>query len=153
VPEPRIPATDKGSDTKAFNELSTEEQKQLSELKQRDASVRQEEETHARILGKHAGLISYEYVTGPDGRKYAVAGSVQVNAKIDSNDPEEARKVYRQIQAAATGVQRPSQQDRSVAGMTSASLTSLQGDLASAYNAKGDSVPIESTPSVFGAYA
>lgn len=95
--------------------LSTEERRILRELKQRDSSVRQEEETHARMLGRHAGAIRYEYQIGPDGRVYVINGSVEVAPKITSTDPEEIKKILKTIQRAAVTVANPSQADRNVA--------------------------------------
>lgn len=104
-----------GEDVVRMDSLSTEERRILRELKQRDNSVRQEEETHARMLGRHAGAIRYEYQIGPDGKVYVINGSVEVAPKITSTDPEEIKKILKTIQRAAVTVANPSQADLNVA--------------------------------------
>lgn len=96
-------------------ELSEEELRVLQELRMRDTAVREEEESHARMLGCHAGAIRYEYQVGPDGRPYVINGSVEVNPKFNSTNPEDIRKVLQTIQRAAVSVSNPSQADLNVA--------------------------------------
>jgi hypothetical protein len=108
--------------------LSDEELRLLNELKLRDSAVRDEEEAHARMLGRHAGITRYEYQIGPDGRVYVVNGSVEVDPKFNSKNPEEIRKVLQTIQRAAVSVSNPSQADLNIAASaaTKASNVSRQ---------------------------
>lgn len=66
------------------SELTEEEQKIVDELKQTDQEVRAHEQAHKNVAGPYAGAISYETVTGPDGREYAVAGEVQIDVSPNS---------------------------------------------------------------------
>jgi hypothetical protein len=109
------PSAERVQPEKTAKHLSEEEERMLTDLKLRDNSVREEEESHARMLGRHAGAIRYEYQIGPDGRAYVINGSVEVNPKFSSTDPDEIRKVLQTIQRAAVSVSNPSQADLNVA--------------------------------------
>ncbi len=95
--------------------LSTAEQAMVERLRQRDAQVRQEEEAHAAVAGDLAGPIEYVYQRGPDGRQYAVGGSVGVQAIVSSGDPAELRRIGAKLAAAATAPTSPSAQDLATA--------------------------------------
>ncbi len=44
---------------------------------------------HRAVTGNYArGVISYEYETGPDGKKYAVEGHITIDARPILNNPE-----------------------------------------------------------------
>ncbi len=137
----------KDSDAESTSpKLSTEERKILQDLKLRDSAVRQEEEAHARLLGRHAGAIRYEYQIGPDGRVYVINGSVEVAPKFNSSDPEEIKKVLKMIQRAAVSVSNPSQADLNVAASAAARTGSLnQKDVLDTYMKGVDS---QSAPKV-----
>jgi len=105
--------------------LSEEELRALQELKLRDNAVREEEESHARMLGRHAGAIRYEYQVGPDGRPYVINGSVEVDPKFNSKNPEEIRKVLQTIQRAAVSVSNPSQADLNIAASAASKVSIL----------------------------
>ena len=60
--------------------LTEEEEKTVRELKQRDIEVRAHEQAHKSVGGPYAGAVSFETVTGPDGREYAVGGEVRIDA-------------------------------------------------------------------------
>ena len=96
-------------------ELSPEERAELDRLRIRDQQVRQEEQAHAANAGDLAGPISYTTVTGPDGRSYAVGGSVGIRAQVASGDPAEAERIGARLAAAAHAAVNPSAQDLSVA--------------------------------------
>ena len=96
-------------------DLSPEEQAEVDRLRIRDQQVRQEEQAHAANAGDLAGPISYTYVTGPDGRSYAVGGSVGIRAQVSSGDPAEAERIGARIAAAANAAVNPSAQDLATA--------------------------------------
>ena len=96
-------------------ELSPEERAEVDRLRIRDQQVRQEEQAHAANAGDLAGPISYTTVTGPDGRSYAVGGSVGIRAQAVSGDPAEAERIGARLAAAAHAAVNPSAQDLSVA--------------------------------------
>lgn len=96
-------------------ELTSEERAEVDRLRIRDQQVRQEEQAHAANAGDLAGPISYTTVTGPDGRSYAVGGSVGIRAQVASGDPAEAERIGARLAAAAHAAVNPSAQDLSVA--------------------------------------
>ncbi|WP_231959778.1 putative metalloprotease CJM1_0395 family protein [Thalassospira indica] len=58
--------------------LTASEREIVRELSARDAIVRTEEESHQTLAGANAGMISYSYTAGPDGRLYATGGKVSI---------------------------------------------------------------------------
>src|SRR5690554_5663123 len=95
--------TEEGSSKAAAPELS-EEEKKVEALKQRDAEVRRHEQTHASIGGQYASSPQYEMEQGPDGRSYAVGGSVDIDVSPVSNDPEATISKMQIVQRAALAV-------------------------------------------------
>ena len=96
--------------------LNEEEQKQVEELKRRDAEVRRHEAAHKAAAGSHAsGGPSFEFQAGPDGRRYAVGGEVQIDTSPVSGNPRATIAKLQQIRRAALAPANPSAQDRSVA--------------------------------------
>ena len=68
----------RGKPQQASQQLSPDEEKQVEQLKRRDAEVRQHEQAHKAAAGQYAsGGPSYDSQTGPDGKQYAVGGEVQ----------------------------------------------------------------------------
>jgi hypothetical protein len=96
-------------------ELSAAEREVVERLRQRDAQVRQEETAHAAVAGDLAGPIDYVYQRGPDGRPYAVGGSVGIRAALTSGDPAAAQRVGARLAAAAQAATNPSAQDQPTA--------------------------------------
>ncbi len=101
----------------------------IEELKQRDSEVRAHEQTHAALLGPYArGAPSYTYQTGPDGRMYAVGGSVEVDTGKEETPEETARKAQ-VLQTAATAVNDPSQADMALAAGAASMLAEAMADM------------------------
>lgn len=96
-------------------DLSPSEKAAVAQLQQRDQQVRQEEKAHAAVAGDLAGPISYVYQLGPDGRQYAVGGSVGIQTSITSGDPAEAKRQAGRVAAAANAATNPSAQDYAAA--------------------------------------
>ncbi|MEZ5931111.1 MAG: putative metalloprotease CJM1_0395 family protein [Alphaproteobacteria bacterium] len=113
--EPAPSARRPSSVARLPNELSPTEKATISQLQQRDQQVRQEEEAHAAVAGDLAGPINYVYQRGPDGRHYAVGGSVGIRSSVVSGDPEEAKRQAGRIAAAANAATNPSAQDYAAA--------------------------------------
>ncbi len=96
------------------------EKQEVVELKKRDAEVRRHEQTHVAAAGRHArGGPKYEYTTGPDGKRYAVEGQVNIDTSKVPNDPEATIRKAQQIKRAALAPEEPSAQDRTVAANAS----------------------------------
>jgi hypothetical protein len=95
--------------------LSEADLREIDELKSTDRKVRQHEQAHMAAGG---GLVasgaSYQYVTGPDGQRYAVAGEVGISTS-PGRSPEETMGIAARIRAAALAPADPSPQDRKVA--------------------------------------
>lgn len=96
-------------------DLTDAEKQSVDSLRQRDAQVRQEEQAHAGTAGAMAGPIIYEYATGPDGRQYAVGGSVSVRLSNPSGDPAKFADAAAKLSAAANAAHNPSAADLSAA--------------------------------------
>lgn len=104
-----------GNSQPADEELTPQEQREVSELKTTDAEVKAHEHAHkAAAAGLSTSAPNYEYETGPDGKKYVVAGDVNVSYR-SSSDPEVNLKNAQQLRAAALAPADPSSQDRKVA--------------------------------------
>lgn len=107
-------ATD--ADSSVLNsELTPEEEQQVQELKQTDREVRAHEAAHKTVGGPYAGAVSFETTTGPDGREYAIAGEVQIDASPIPNNPEATIRKMDVVIRAALAPAEPSSQDKAVA--------------------------------------
>ena len=104
-----------GAAFKTEQQMDTGEKAQLAELRARDASVRKEEQTHAATAGVYAGSPQYKFERGPDGRQYAVEGSVSIKISAGTlSSPEKAAAALKTIQDAALSPENPSAGDLSV---------------------------------------
>lgn len=108
--------------------LNSAEEKQVSELKQRDAEVRAHEQAHARVGGAHAGAPSYTFQQGPDGKRYAIGGEVQIDTSQERTPEATIRKMQVVIRA-ATAPAEPSSQDLKVAQQARSQLSEAQAAL------------------------
>lgn len=118
APRPTILERDRsgvGEAGRDYGDLGQEERAVVDRLRQRDAQVRQEETAHAGAAGDLAGPISYVYQRGPDGRLYAVGGSVPIKAQAVSGDPAEIRRIGARLSAAAHAATNPSGADLAAA--------------------------------------
>ena len=95
----------------SFDQLSDAERKAVEQLRQRDQQVKQEEKAHAAAAGDLAGPINYTYQKGPDGRLYAVGGSVSIKATSLSGSPEEQQRLGARLAMAAMVAINPSAAD------------------------------------------
>ncbi len=110
-------------------ELTEEEKQTVEKMKQRDREVRAHEQAHVAAASGLAGAPSFEYQTGPDGRRYAVGGEVSVQTSGSSN-PDVALREAEAVKRAATAPANPSGQDRAAAASASADITRLQAEKA-----------------------
>lgn len=88
----------------------------IQQLQARDREVRQHEQAHMAAAG---GLLksgpNYSYIVGPDGKRYAIGGSVEIDTSETSEDPEANLEKAKRIQAAALAPAEPSGADLAVA--------------------------------------
>lgn len=96
------------------NQLSDAEKAVVEELRKRDAEVRAHEMAHVAAAGGLAGAPTFSYQTGPDGKRYAVGGSVTIDTSGGAS-PEETINKAQRIRSAALAPAEPSGQDRAVA--------------------------------------
>ncbi len=100
--------------------LTEEELRQIEQLQATDREVRAHEQAHKAAAGPHAaGGPTYEYTTGPDGKRYAVAGEVQIDTAPVPDNPEATIRKAQTIRRAALAPAEPSPQDRAVAAKAS----------------------------------
>ena len=110
--------------------LTEEEQKQVDELKARDAEVKAHEQAHIAAGGSYVrGGASYDYQTGPDGKKYAVGGEVSIDTSPVEGDPQATIYKAQVILKAALAPAEPSGQDKSVASQARQMMASARKEL------------------------
>ncbi len=110
-------------------ELTQAEQQEVQKLQRVDAEVKAHEQAHkAAAGGLQTSAPSYEYETGPDGEKYAVAGEVQVSYRR-SSDPGKNIQNAQKVRAAALAPADPSAADRAAARQASAEIAQAQAEL------------------------
>ncbi|MGM0413063.1 MAG: putative metalloprotease CJM1_0395 family protein [Pseudomonadota bacterium] len=87
----------------------------LQELSNRDREVRSHEQAHLAAGGSLTSSVSYSFIVGPDGKRYAIGGNVDVDTSPVSDDPEATLEKARKVRAAALAPANPSPQDRQIA--------------------------------------
>ena len=81
----------------------------------KDTEVRAHEMAHLAAAGSLAhGGMKLKYQTGPDGRQYAVGGSLKIDTS-EARTPEETFRKAQRIGVAALAPSKPSPQDLQVA--------------------------------------
>ncbi|MEM1289566.1 MAG: putative metalloprotease CJM1_0395 family protein [Pseudomonadota bacterium] len=110
-------------------ELTEAQERQVEKLKKRDAEVRAHEQAHAQVGGSYAGAPTYQYTKGPDGKKYATSGEVQIDSSPERTPEATIRKMEVVIRAALAPAE-PSTQDQAVARQAQATKQQAQMELA-----------------------
>jgi len=87
-------------------------QRVLNKFKSTDSNVRAHEQTHASTTNTTTP-IQYNYQMGPDGKLYAVGGSVRVDTSIP-DDPKEASYKLDKLKKSATSVDEMSAADSAI---------------------------------------
>ncbi len=120
--------------------LSEKEQRQVRELQARDREVRIHEQAHVAAAGSlYRGGPTYDFQRGPDGKRYAVGGSVQIDTSPGST-PEETIAKAQQMRRAALAPAEPSSTDRAVAASAARLEAEARAELA-ASQASGAGTP------------
>ncbi len=94
--------------------LSRENEALLRKLQARDAKVRNHEAAHVMAAGGQAGAPTYTYQTGPDGKRYAIGGSVNISMWRTGDAEQDARQAQN-VQRAAMATGEPSSRDMQTA--------------------------------------
>lgn len=110
-------------------EMSAEEKREVQELKQRDREVKAHEQAHQSTGGRYTGSASYEYTTGPDGKRYATGGEVPIDVSPAGDDPKATIEKMRVVRRAALAPAQPSSQDRRVASAASQAENQARAEL------------------------
>lgn len=105
------------------------DQRKIEDLKARDQEVRTHEQAHAARGGEYAGAPSYEYETGPDGKRYATSGEVSIDISKEDT-PEETLLKMQQVKAAALAPAEPSPQDLRVASEANQRAAEARSEIA-----------------------
>lgn len=105
----------KAANQQLMRQLTPEERRIVDRLQKTDQEIRAHEQAHLTASGGLAkGVPQLQFVTGPDGQRYAIAGEVQIQFQIGAN-PEKNIEVARQVQRAALAPANPSSADLAVA--------------------------------------
>ena len=113
------------------------EDREVKELKETDRNVRAHEAAHLAAAGALAkGGATYSYTTGPDGKRYAVAGEVRIDTSAVSGNPQATILKMQQVERAALAPADPSGQDRAVAAEAEATAAKARAELAKEHAAK-----------------
>ncbi|WP_051327047.1 putative metalloprotease CJM1_0395 family protein [Desulfatibacillum aliphaticivorans] len=119
-------------------ELSEGEKEMVRELQARDKEVRAHEAAHMAAGG---GVVksgaTFSYQQGPDGKRYAVGGEVQVDTSRES-EPEATLQKMQQVKRAALAPASPSGQDRSVAARAARIMMEARAEVAEQAKAESE---------------
>jgi hypothetical protein len=135
-----------------FQRISPEDQQKITELKARDAEVRQHEQAHLRAAGQYATSgASFEYEVAPDGQQYAIGGEVSLDISPVANDPKATIRKAETIKKAALAPAQPSGQDYRVAARADQMKAKAEQELKSeqSYNHSGEVVSHKEAPQIF----
>lgn len=111
-------------------QLTEEEQRQIEELKSRDREVKTHEQAHIAAGGSYVlGGASYDYQTGPDGKQYAVGGSVNIDTSPVKGNPEATIAKAQVVIKAALAPAEPSGQDQKVASAARQMMSEARKEL------------------------
>ncbi len=108
---------------------SQEERAVIADLSQRDAEVRRHEAAHAAAGGQFAGAPTFQFTKGPNGRSFAVSGSVSIDLSPVPGDPQGTIQKMRQVKRAALAPANPSAADRGVAASADKQALAAQLEL------------------------
>ena len=89
---------------------------EVARLRMIDIKVKAHELAHSTVGGQYAGAPHYQFVLGPDGKLYAVAGDVPIDVSPEDT-PEKTIRKMQQVIAAALAPADPSPQDIQVASI------------------------------------
>jgi hypothetical protein len=94
-------------------------EEQVQRLKAVEEKVKAHESAHKAAGGALTGAVTYQYTTGPDGKRYITGGEVSISIQKGST-PEQTISNMEQVIRAALAPADPSPQDRAVAGEAAA---------------------------------
>jgi len=101
---------------------------EVAKLRMIDIKVKAHELAHSTVGGQYAGAPHYQFVLGPDGKLYAVAGDVPIDVSPEDT-PEKTIRKMQQVIAAALAPADPSPQDIQVASIAAKILVKAISEL------------------------
>lgn len=111
--------------------LGPEAEKQVRDLEKRDREVKAHEAAHQAAAGGQArGGAAFQYQTGPDGKRYAVGGHVDIDVSPVQGNPRATLAKAQTAQRAALAPADPSGQDRAVAAAAAQMAVQAQQEIA-----------------------
>ncbi len=114
---------------KGDEELTESEKELIERLKVRDAEVRAHEQAHlAAAGGLSNGGPKFDYQRGPDGKQYAIGGSVNISVSPESSPEKTIAKADNIIRSALAPAE-PSGKDRQIAAKARSMRTEAQQEL------------------------
>ena len=117
--------------------LNTAELAQLRELKSRDTEVRNHEQAHIAAAGQYAASgASFSYQLGPDGKRYAIGGEVEIDISKEDN-PEATLQKMEVVARAALAPASPSAADRQIAARAALTAAEARQEIAMQRTAEG----------------
>ncbi|HDO1316074.1 putative metalloprotease CJM1_0395 family protein [Aeromonas veronii] len=129
----------KQQDPKQQEQQQRQEQ-QVQDLVERDKEVRTHEQAHQSAGGEDASSPTYQFTQGPDGKRYATGGEVQIDTSVVPGDPAATIAKMQQIRSAALAPAEPSAQDLAVARSAAASEAKARKELMAEQSAKSGGV-------------
>ncbi|MFM5127814.1 putative metalloprotease CJM1_0395 family protein [Aeromonas veronii] len=129
----------KQQDPKQQEQQQRQEQ-QVQDLVERDKEVRTHEQAHQSAGGEYASSPTYQFTQGPDGKRYATGGEVQIDTSVVPGDPAATIAKMQQIRTAALAPAEPSVQDLAVARSAAASEAKARKELMAEQSAKSGGV-------------
>jgi len=124
------PAASSGPADADSEPLSDEDQQELDDMKRRDREVRTHEQAHKAAGGAFAGSMRLNFQMGPDGKRYAVEGSVPIDVSPVAGDPAATLRKMEVVARAANAPASPSGADRAVAAQASRAMQQARAQLA-----------------------
>ncbi len=116
--------------------LNEDDLRKVEELKKIDKRVHTHEQAHLSAAGGYArGGATYDYVTGPDGNKYANAGHVNIDTSKERT-PEATIRKANIVQKAALAPADPSPADKQIAAYAAKMAMEAEQELAEKQKAK-----------------
>ncbi|MFM5361361.1 putative metalloprotease CJM1_0395 family protein [Aeromonas veronii] len=117
-----------------------QQEQQVQDLVERDKEVRTHEQAHQSVGGEYASSPTYQFTQGPDGKRYATGGEVQIDTSVVPGDPAATIAKMQQIRSAALAPAEPSAQDLAVARSAAASEAKARKELMAEQSAKSGGV-------------
>ena len=106
------------------------EQRVISDLAKRDIEVKTHEQAHKAVGGMFAQSPSFSYEKGPDGKRYAVDGEVQIDVSTVDGDPQATFNKMQKVYAAAMAPVQPSSADIRVAAEAVQKMNQAKAEMA-----------------------